>query len=129
MRAKRILRTTVIALLTCFVLGGSAVGAILWSIQGSVREYCAAAQEAYPHPGDDVSALIDLMDSDTRPLRDRNHAIWALGRMKDPRALPHLQYWYTGGPCDHDHNPCQYELEKAIARCDKSRGPAGNTED
>lgn len=117
MQAKRIVKAGAIVLLVCLVLGGAALGAILWSIHSSVRERCAAAQEAHPHPGDDVSALLDLMRSEAHPLRDRNLAVWTLGRLQDPRALPGLLASYTGAPCDHDRCLCQHELQKAIRRC------------
>lgn len=117
MRPHRVLRGGAIALLVCVALGAVAVSAILWDTHRSVLKHCAAAQRSHPHPGDDVSALIGLMSADARPLRERNLAVWTLGRLSDARALPALAAAYTGEPCDHDRSLCQYELMKAIVRC------------
>lgn len=117
MQIKRIVRIGAIVLAVCVVLGAATLGVTLWSIHRSVQKYCAVAQRAYPHPGDDVSALIEFMNSDTHPLRDRNLTIWTLGRLRNPKALPALEALYTGGECEHDKKHCQYELEKAIKLC------------
>jgi hypothetical protein len=57
------------------------------------------------------------VNSDVHPLRERNLAVWTLGRLRDRRALPSLTAAYTGDLCDHDKTLCQYELEKAIKLC------------
>ena len=67
--------------------------------------------------GDRVTALTRLVDAQAVPLNRKNDAVWALGQMGDGRALPVLEKWYTGGPCNHDSTVCQYELKKAIAKC------------
>ena len=111
-------RTVMVGVLAAGLLFGCAVlGAVVWVIDQSVRENCAMAQQAHPHPGDDVAALVVFMNSDSHPLRGRNHAVWTLGRLRDPKALPALEAAYTGEPCNHDRDLCQYELEKAIKRC------------
>jgi hypothetical protein len=67
--------------------------------------------------GDPVQALQCVVTSDACPLRERNRAVWALGRLGDPRAVPLLSACRTDRPCDHDHELCQYEVRKALARC------------
>lgn len=94
-----------------------ALVAITWHINRAVRECCSIAQKAHPHPGDDVAALIDFIDSNSHSLRERNSAVWALGRLRDHKALPALEPFYNGMPCDHDKKLCQHELEKAIRLC------------
>lgn len=64
--------------------------------------------------GDRIEALIALVDCENCPLKDRNHAVWALGQLKDKRALPILYKYRTGKPCDHSQYICQYEISKAI---------------
>ena len=77
-----------------------------------------AAEEAQKEfSGDRVEALCALVVSETHSLEERNRAIWALGRIRDPRALPTLEGLYTGRECDHAHEVCQYELAKALANC------------
>ena len=117
MQAKRVLKIAGILLVACIVLCGAAVAGIYWDIHRSVQHYCAVAQQAHPCPGDDVEALIAYMNSPEHSLRERNLAVWTLGRLQDPRALPALGAVYTGEPCDHDRCLCQYELKKAIKLC------------
>ena len=76
-----------------------------------------AANACLQYSGDGVEALIALAESEERSLRDRNHAIWALGRLRDARVVPALEALYTGEPCDHDRSVCQYELTKTLANC------------
>lgn len=64
--------------------------------------------------GDRIEALIALADCDDCSLKDRNHAVWALGQLKDKRALPILYKYRTGEPCDHSRQICQHEISKAI---------------
>jgi len=64
--------------------------------------------------------LIAYVKSEDHSLRKRNLAVWALGQIGDKRALPVLNQFYTGGPCDHDHYLWQGELQKAIKLCQGS---------
>ena len=64
--------------------------------------------------GDRVEALIALVDCQTCDLHGRTTAVWALGQLKDKRALPILYKYRTGKPCDHLNQICQYEISKAI---------------
>jgi hypothetical protein len=125
---RRIIRILVGVLLAGALFGSGALGAILWHIHRSVQERCAMAQEAHPHPGDDVAALIDFMNSESHSLRERNSAIWALGRLGEAKALPALESVYTGERCEHDKKLCQYELEKAIRRCGGIPDPPRKTQ-
>ncbi|MBN2161327.1 MAG: hypothetical protein JXR25_01655 [Pontiellaceae bacterium] len=92
-------------------------GAIKLRIKVSCRKWIATAQTAHPFPDNDLDSLLAYLDSDTHSQTDRNHVIWVIGQMRDSRALPTLEAYYTGGECDHDHAPCQHELDKAIRRC------------
>jgi hypothetical protein len=117
MQHKRVLRSFFISVLVCVVLGVAGMGAVFWSIYQSVHKYTVLAQEAHPSPGDDVAALVAYMNSDEHDLQQRNFAVWALGRLRDPHALAPLQAMYTGELCDHSKCLCQYELAKAITLC------------
>jgi len=88
------------------------VGLGAW-IQITAREMGTAAKKQFG--GDRVEALIGFVQSDRHSLTERNRAVWALGQLRDPRALPVLQKYYTGQPCDHAKYLCQEELKKAIA--------------
>jgi hypothetical protein len=93
----------------------------LWvclDIRSGVKKISAEATQQYP--GDRVEALITYVKSEDHSLRQRNYAVWALGQIGDKRALPVLKQFYTGGPCDHAHCLCQYELQKAIKLCEGS---------
>lgn len=71
-------------------------------------------------PGEPVAALVAVVNSDDSKLSERNRAIWALGQLGSPEALPFLQSLVTGEPCDHDSKLCQHELETAIEGCSGS---------
>jgi hypothetical protein len=47
---------------------------------------------------------------------ERNRAVWALGQMRERRALAVLANYRTHRKCDHDREICQYEIEKALKR-------------
>jgi hypothetical protein len=114
---KRVLRIVAGIFAVGLLLGVIALVAITWHINRAVRECCCVAQKAHPHPGDNVTALIVFVNSDSHSLRERNSAVWALGRLRDPKALPALESFYNGAGCDHDEKLCQHELEKAIRLC------------
>jgi hypothetical protein len=91
---------------------------ICFDIRSGVQRISAEATQQYP--GDRVEALITYVKSEDHSLRLRNRAVWALGQIGDKRALPELNQFYTGAPCDHDRLLCQYELQKAIKLCQGS---------
>jgi hypothetical protein len=123
---KRAIKIVVSVFVVGVLLCGVALGAILLNIHQSVQANCRVAQQAHPHPGDDVAALIDFMNSTSHSLWDRNHrAIWTLGRLRDPKALPALESVYTGEKCEHNKTLCQGELEKAIKLCGGTPNPPG----
>lgn len=101
-----------------WILGGAAVllaaalAAVAWSIRSGVETTSAVALREYP--GDRVLALISYAESEGHAFRDRNRAVWALGRLRDARALPMLERHYVGEPCNHESTLCQRELRKAI---------------
>jgi len=64
--------------------------------------------------GDRIEALIATVNCQTCSLHDRNRSVWALGQLRDKRALPVLHKYYTGKRCDHKTQICQNELRKAI---------------
>jgi hypothetical protein len=111
---KKLRKVVTIAFVACVVLCACAIGFMRWSIQSGSDEWCAKAQEAHPHSGDDVAALIAYVQSDSHSLHDRNLAVWALGQARDERALPVLLTFVTGETCDHSKYLCQYELKKAV---------------
>jgi hypothetical protein len=102
-------------LLAVAVLGTLAFLTISWQIGSDVRAASTMAVREYG--GDRVSALIAYADAQSHTLGDRNRAVWALGHIGDPRALPVLQKHYTGKPCDHGQMLCQRELHTAIGLC------------
>jgi len=64
--------------------------------------------------GDRIEALMALADCQDCRLEDRNHAVWALGQLRDKRALQIFYKYRTGKPCNHLQQICQYEISKAI---------------
>ena len=88
---------------------------ICFSIRSAVKQMSAEAVKEFP--GDRVQALMAYAGSENYTLKKRNRAVWALGQIGDSRALPILESFYTGGPCDHKKILCQRELSKAIYGC------------
>ena len=84
-------------------------------IRLSVKEISAQATKEYQ--GDRIEALITYVKSENHSLRQRNRSVWALAQIGDNRALPVLEKYYTGPPCDHNTSLCQGELQKAIKHC------------
>jgi hypothetical protein len=101
--------------LSCFAFLFVAYLMACWSIRASVKKFSVEATQQYP--GDRVEALMTYVNSENHSFRQRNHAVWALGQIGDERALPTLEKWYTGQPCDHDNCLCQRELGRAIKLC------------
>jgi hypothetical protein len=91
---------------------------VCFDIRSGVKKISTEATKQYP--GDRVEALIEYVKDEHQSFRKRNLAVWALGQIGDKRALPALNQFYTGGPCDHDHYLCQGELQKAIKLCQGS---------
>jgi len=91
------------------------------SITGSLDEIAGRARAAAPAAADDVEALMAWVADEARSIEDRNRGVWALGQLRDARALPVLRKFLVAS-CDHGHDICQHELAKAIALCE-GRGP------
>jgi len=98
-----------------FVLLVFTYGLACWNIGVGVKSISEEAHEMYS--GNVVSALLEYVDSEEHSLLKRNRAVWALGQLGDPMALPVLNKHYTGSPCDHKRFLCQHELNKAIKLC------------
>ncbi len=108
-------RVLVYGILSCLALLLIIFVMVCWSIRSSVKAICAEATQEYT--GDRIEALTAYVNSESHSLRDRNHAVWALGQLGDSRALPVLEGFDTVGPCNHDKYLCQRELRKAIKLC------------
>lgn len=121
LRIRKILNLHTLLFAACTVFCVSAallLGLCLW-VRHDVASVTQEARRLYP--GGRVQALAALAESDTAPLAQRNRAIWALGQLADARALPALKRLQTHQPCDHAHQVCQYEVEKAVAFCSGTR--------
>lgn len=105
------------AVLVFAALAGGGWGWLHLAIQNGLDRSTEQAQRAFPGATSEVSALIAVMQDKAYSLRERNMAVWALGQLRDPEALPALQAVHTGEPCDHQHHLCQRELRKAIELC------------
>jgi hypothetical protein len=112
---KRNIKKTLIAGLILFVVAIMATffGLKIW-ISSEANTVAEDAVQVFHL--DKTESLIALIDSEDYSLKARNNAIWALGVLKDKKALPKLQLLYTGQPCNHDIELCQYEIEKAIKK-------------
>ena len=93
--------------------------AVSLQIGAEVDDAVHEAMQIYP--GDKVEALLATVNCGTCDLNQRNRAVWALGRLGDPRALDDLQKYHTGEACDHQRQLCQRELGKAVSLLEGSR--------
>ena len=110
----------VIALVLVLAAAVTAV-ALRASITGSLRDISGQARLARPDAADDVTALLAWVADDSLPVAERNRGVWALGQLRDPRALP-LLLSLEVETCRHGQDICQHELQKAVALC-KDGGP------
>ena len=81
MKSKKAPKLIAASVVAVAFLGGIAFGVMVLNIRHSVRMKCADAQQAHSHPGDDVVALIEYINSDEHSFSERNSAIWTLGRL------------------------------------------------
>jgi HEAT repeat protein len=95
--------------------------AAIRSYSAYVRAEAVRATALERHGGDPVEALMAFLEDDGPPLGDKNLAVWQLGRLGDPRAIPALERQQTGRPCDHARFVCQREIEKALAKLTRDR--------
>jgi hypothetical protein len=112
-RLKVITWCLVLATVTGVLLYGGVLG-LAWWIHRDAEALAAQARQEFP--GDEVEAVLAFVQSPDRSLDERNRAVWALAQYGDTRALPVLEHFYSGGPCDHERFLCQRELRKAIDR-------------
>lgn len=91
-----------------------AVLLIRGKMQHDLWEITSLAELSYQRSHDPVEALLVWIQSPAHSLQERNRGVWALGQLRDKRALPVLEQYCHGGTCDHDNELCQRELEKAI---------------
>jgi hypothetical protein len=110
----------IVGILAMFLVG--AFFFISKSIGEGVNEFSQTARSMFP--GERSEALVALVDCESCSLRDRNHAVWALGQLAERRALPVLQKYYTGTNCDHERYICQKELKKALNLAARGYNPS-----
>lgn len=85
---------------------------VIVSIRSGLQRFSDDAVARFP--GDRVDALVQMVECGACALKDRNHAVWALGQMAEERAILVLRKHFDGRPCTHTTRLCQYELRKAI---------------
>jgi hypothetical protein len=114
-RVSRVKRDLLVAALFGLAAAVLVFGLGCLGIYKGIRDISGEASAIYG--GDKIEALIAYVDDEGRGLSQRNRAVWALGQLGDERALPVLEKYYTGEPCDHARFLCQDELRKSIRKC------------
>jgi hypothetical protein len=116
---KHAIRVLVTLGIVLFVMLAAAEVTIGWNMR-------VTSQTAQAHfPGRRVEALMAMVACDSCSLQDRNKAVWALGQLDDPRALPVLEKFHTGKPCNHWSQICQKTLQTSLRHLrhqDNNRG-------
>ena len=111
-RLRRVWPTGLVALL---LAGYSGIAGLAWYAQAGAHRFGERAMREFP--GDEVAALVALMQSENHALVARSGAVHALGQIGSDRARLALANYYTGLKCEHSKFLCQKELRKAIDRC------------
>lgn len=118
---------TWLATLAALALLAAALAAVLLRVARTQGiEEATARAGAWSEGRDRVALLIVLAGAEEAPLADRNRAVWALGELRDERALPVLERLHVQETCDHGRLVCQREVRKATGKihADSSfRGP------
>lgn len=117
MKLSRWVKLICIGVFVCVGLSAVIYAGLYGWIQLDTHKKAKTILMAYPQANDEVDAAILQMQSLSCTMKERNEAVWVLGRLSDEKALPALEREYTGRPCEHDKYLCQHELEKAIRRC------------
>ncbi len=102
-------------LVVVLVLGYAGLASLAWSAFAGAHQFGEQVMREFP--GDEVEALIGLVQAEDHTLEERGKAVHALGQIGSDRAVPALRRYYTGQQCDHSRFLCQKELRKAIDRC------------
>jgi hypothetical protein len=88
-------------------------------IHSQVDEITTIAVNAYHK--NVIESLTDLINSENFSSEKRNDAIWALGQLANPKALPFLEKINSEtsdiNPYDRKHGLCKKEIEMAIKWC------------
>ena len=118
------MRWTIVRIAVPVILVAAALGLLVLrvSITRSIDSITGEALAASPRAADQVEALMIFVADEDHDLDRRNSAVWALGQLRDPRALPLLQGYETEGDCRHGIELCRRGLRKAVALC-RDRGP------
>lgn len=95
---------------------------ISFIINSSVHKNCLKALNKYG--GTCLTALITTVkDKDNNSFRERNTAIWTLGRLRQKEAVATLKSFYTGiipSKEPYDNSISQYEIKKALWLIDRN---------
>ena len=81
-------------------------------IGSGVRAFSQNAQANFH--GKRVEALIAMVECESCYLQDRNDAVWTLGQLDDPHALPVLEKYYVGAKGYQPNNLSQDRLRIAL---------------
>lgn len=114
---KRIILWTIVAGIVILL------GAALYTFNQIHRQvYRITEMAKQEFGGNALEALSSLVKSETYNFEDKNTAIWALGQLADPEALPFLEQLNSGleedvVPFDRSSGLSKYEVEKAIKCC------------
>jgi len=91
-------------------------------LHSTVKSVCLAAKNEYKK--DCVSSLIETVQSEKHSFKERNDAVWALGQIADPQALPFLTELNRSLPernLGYESGLSKPEVEKAIKWCGKEK--------
>lgn len=113
-------KTIIILLLSAFTIALTLFSYSFYVIYRGVKATCLKAQNEYKE--NCLYSLITYIEADKHTIKERNSAIWALGQLADPKALPFLYKLNESLPeqdkCSYSVYLCKYEVKKAIKWCE-----------
>lgn len=101
-----------VGLAVVLLAGYGGLAGLALSTQAAAHRFGERAMREFP--GDEVDALMGLVQAENHALAERSEAMHALGQIGSGRALPVLARYYTGRECEHAKFLCQKELRKAL---------------
>ncbi len=115
-KLKKIIVVVIISVLFLIILS---VALSFHAIYTGVKNICVQAKQEYAK--DCVNSLVQFITSDEHSIKEKTHAVWALGQIADKRAIPYLQEFQRTLGCEKDPKKSKlcYEIFKALKWCEQ----------
>ena len=88
------------------------------AIYTGVKKICVEARREFGQ--DCTNSLVLFIKSDDHTLKEKRHAVWALGQLAEERSIPFLKQFQETYQCSDDPKKSKmcYEIFKALKWCE-----------